>query len=318
MEIREPASAHRAFVFVSEQRLLEPVRPTTVIVNNTTVINQTVNITKIQEVNHTVINEGPRPEIIERKSGRKVQSLPVREMRHKEETETVARFRHLPARPEKAEPPAIATEAAPLQKVPSRELRPVEKTAGDTKAQPSNRNEVRRSAPAPARPAVERPARNEARRAGEIEKVRPQTAPAEVQATPEAKSANPVLPHETRQIEKPTETPRRPQPRAEKVDTHETGELKSSGRPARPEPQRRPGNERQRELERVKGKPETLRQSIAPTKPTSPSTNSVVEKRKRPEKPAGNKQGEARNKEKKGEEKEAPPQAPGVPPRSPQ
>ena len=52
------------FVYVEERHLLEPVRPTTVIVNNTTVINKTVNITKIKIVNKTVVNEGPRTEIV--------------------------------------------------------------------------------------------------------------------------------------------------------------------------------------------------------------------------------------------------------------
>lgn len=41
------------------------VRPTTVIVNQTTIINKTVNITKIQVVNKTIINTGPRTELIQ-------------------------------------------------------------------------------------------------------------------------------------------------------------------------------------------------------------------------------------------------------------
>jgi hypothetical protein len=76
----------RAFVFVEEKRFLEPVRPTTVIVHNTTIINKTVNITNIKVVNNTVINEGPRTEIIERASGRHVQAVPVHELRRKEES----------------------------------------------------------------------------------------------------------------------------------------------------------------------------------------------------------------------------------------
>src|SRR6185436_3754691 len=75
----EPAFASRAFVFVEHRRMLEPVRPKTVVVNNTTIINQTVNITNVKVVNKTVINEGPRPEVIERESGRKVQSVAARE-----------------------------------------------------------------------------------------------------------------------------------------------------------------------------------------------------------------------------------------------
>jgi len=83
--------APRAFVFVEPRRFLQPVRPTTVVVNNTTIINQTVNITNIKVVNNTVINEGPRTQIIEQASGQKVQAVPVRELRRKQEAEVVAR-----------------------------------------------------------------------------------------------------------------------------------------------------------------------------------------------------------------------------------
>jgi hypothetical protein len=71
----EPAFATRAYVFVEHRRMLEPVRHKTVIVNNTTIINKTVNITNVKVVDQTVINEGPRPENIERASGRKVQAV---------------------------------------------------------------------------------------------------------------------------------------------------------------------------------------------------------------------------------------------------
>lgn len=92
----EPAFASRAFVFVEHRRMLEPVRPKTVVVNNTTIINQTVNITNVKVVNRTVINEGPRPEVIERESGRKVQAVPAREFRHREETTVATRERNIP------------------------------------------------------------------------------------------------------------------------------------------------------------------------------------------------------------------------------
>src|ERR1051325_4690777 len=85
--------APRAFVFVEPKRFLEPVRPTTVVVNNTTIINKTVNITNIKVVNNTVINEGPRTQIIEQASGHKVQAVPVRELRRKYEAEVIARPR---------------------------------------------------------------------------------------------------------------------------------------------------------------------------------------------------------------------------------
>ena len=168
VEVHESAFAPRAFVFVSEQRLLEPVRPATVIVNNTTVINQTVNITKIQVVNQTVINEGPRPEIIERKSGRKIQAVPVHELRRQEETAVVTRQRNIPTAVAKKAEPAVRTEAAPVNAVPTRALPQVEKPAETTHEPPPStiRNEVRgadqaESAPKLVRPGVVIPARKE-------------------------------------------------------------------------------------------------------------------------------------------------------------
>lgn len=91
----EPAFASRAYVFVEHRHMMEPVRPKTVVVNNTTIINKTVNITKVSVVNKTVINEGPRPEVIERESGRKIHSVAAREFRHREEAAVAGRDRNL-------------------------------------------------------------------------------------------------------------------------------------------------------------------------------------------------------------------------------
>jgi hypothetical protein len=85
--------APRAFIFVEPRRFLQPVRPTSVVVNNTTIINQTVNITNIKVVNNTVINEGPRTQVIEEASGQQVRAVPVRELRRKHEAEVVTRHR---------------------------------------------------------------------------------------------------------------------------------------------------------------------------------------------------------------------------------
>src|SRR5262249_12000084 len=92
----EPAFASHAFVFVERRRMLEPLRPRTVGVNNTQVINKTVNITKVNVVTKTVINEGPRVDVIERESRRKVQTIPAREFRHREEATAIARERNIP------------------------------------------------------------------------------------------------------------------------------------------------------------------------------------------------------------------------------
>lgn len=91
VQVDERVISPRAYVFVEERHFLEPVRPSTVVVNNTTIINKTVNITNIKVVNNTVINEGPAAGGIEKASGRKVQAVAVRELRHKEEAAVVAK-----------------------------------------------------------------------------------------------------------------------------------------------------------------------------------------------------------------------------------
>jgi len=201
VEVHETAIAPRAFVFVSEQRLLEPVRHTTVIVNNTTVINQTVNITKVQVVNKTVINEGPRPEIIERKSGRKIEAVPVRELRRKEETEVATRRRNIPPTHAETVQSPVRSEAA--KTIPARERSPVANpTEASTVPQPT-RNEIRKPAEVKpiqnaAPPEVERPIRNQVRPEPKAEKPGLQTAPADAEAKGRQEAKPSVLSRETR------------------------------------------------------------------------------------------------------------------------
>jgi hypothetical protein len=125
----------RGYVFVQERQFLEPVRPTTVIVNNT-VINNTVNITKTHVVNKTVINEGPSTAVIEQTSGRKLQAIPVRELRRRQEAEVVAEIRNAPPGYEKKAQTPVRTEAEPRDSnaVPAHEARQVERPAVTTTA----------------------------------------------------------------------------------------------------------------------------------------------------------------------------------------
>ena len=102
-----------AFVFVEERRFLEPVRPTTVVVNNTTMIDKTVNITNIKIVNNTVINEGPRTQVIERASGQKVRPVPVHELRRAEEAVVVAARQQSPSNRGGRIEPAIQGQTQP-------------------------------------------------------------------------------------------------------------------------------------------------------------------------------------------------------------
>lgn len=118
IEVDMRSTPQRGYVFVEEKRFLEPVRPKTVVVNNTTIINKTVNITNIKIVNNTVINEGPRTQVIEQVSGRKIQQVPVHELRRKSEAEVVAKEKIAPpARERKVQtaPPPVRGEVGARQ-----------------------------------------------------------------------------------------------------------------------------------------------------------------------------------------------------------
>jgi hypothetical protein len=139
LEVNERMIPPRAFVFVEERRFLDPIRPATVI-NNTTIINKTVNITNIKVVNNTVINEGPRTDVIERASGRRVQAVPAHELRSKSEA-PVASHRPGPAQVREKtaqQPPVVRNQPAPHETRPAvtTEPRPIEKPATATPPPP--------------------------------------------------------------------------------------------------------------------------------------------------------------------------------------
>ena len=203
--VREPAFESRAFVFVEHRRMLEPVRPKTVIVNNTTIINQTVNITKVTVVNKTVINEGPRAEVIERESGRKIQAVPAHEIRRKEEAAVAGRQPNRPTAPERNVQPTVRTETqpAPKQAVLPRNAHGVEKPAEAVTRQPHQPatppqvrgTDKRQPVATPARPT---PARNEAGKPTRGEKNRDTEIGEKVTTTPLAIEARPDVKHETK------------------------------------------------------------------------------------------------------------------------
>ena len=96
----------QAYVFVEERHFMEPVRRSTVVVNNTTIINK------------TVINQGPATTVIETASGRKIAAVPVQELRRKTEAAVVSRQRTPAATSEKKVPTPVRNEAQPAgQKV---------------------------------------------------------------------------------------------------------------------------------------------------------------------------------------------------------
>lgn len=80
--------APRAFVFVEVARFREPVRPTTVIVNNTTILNKTTVVGSLKRETRTVqggpaqkvvINEGPSVEEIRKATGKTVDRISVKD-----------------------------------------------------------------------------------------------------------------------------------------------------------------------------------------------------------------------------------------------
>src|ERR1017187_10046331 len=76
--VRERELPPRAFVFVEVGHFAEPVHRRAVIVNNVTIINKTVNITRITRVNNVVINNGPKVQEIDKVSSRKMNVPPAR------------------------------------------------------------------------------------------------------------------------------------------------------------------------------------------------------------------------------------------------
>jgi len=90
-----------AFVFVEAGHVSDPVRPGTVIINNQTIINKTVEITKVRRESRTfegsgthqvVINEGPGVAVFEKASGKKFTAVSVREADRR--TVLPEKFRH--------------------------------------------------------------------------------------------------------------------------------------------------------------------------------------------------------------------------------
>src|SRR5258706_282127 len=159
----------RAYVFVEQRHFLEPVRRSTLVVNNTTIINKTVNITNVKVVNNTVINEGPKTQVIEQASKRKVQEVPVRELRRKQEAPVVARQQNpvpTPAKKERTVQTPVRSEVessarkAVAASAPSQAEKPVVTPRAPAPPSPTGRVpaiEKSRPIPTPAEPRTETP-----------------------------------------------------------------------------------------------------------------------------------------------------------------
>ncbi len=134
----------RSYCFVSEQHFMEPIRSTTVIVNNTTIINKTVNITNVKVVNNTIINEGPSTQRIEQATGHPVQVAKVADLRRQSEARVAIKPKPLAAGERKE--PLAAGERKTVDhsvKQPAKETRPTEKPALVTKdARPAEKQKT--------------------------------------------------------------------------------------------------------------------------------------------------------------------------------
>jgi hypothetical protein len=209
--------APAAFCFVDERRMHDPVRPTTVIVNNTTIINKTVNITKTRVVNKVVINEGPRSDEVERVTGRKLQAVSAAELRHNEEHPVAGKNRNLRAVENRGQPPQPQPANHPPQ-ARSQDQRPAPVTQ-----------------PLPRETEKEKPVRPQPTRAEPTPKSQPVRAvepkPAPVKPAPAPREMHPAeKPVEQNQPEARNRNlqPARPQPAAPTVPKPENGRVVKS------------------------------------------------------------------------------------------
>jgi hypothetical protein len=77
------------FVFVQAGHFTEPIRPSTVVVNNTTIINQTSVVNNMRQESRTVagsvpqkvfVNEGPEVDAVQKATGKHLTARPAREL----------------------------------------------------------------------------------------------------------------------------------------------------------------------------------------------------------------------------------------------
>jgi len=293
----------RAYVFVPEPRFVESVRPSQVIVNNTTIVHQTVNITNTTVVNNTVINQGPRVDVVERASGRKVAPVPVNTFRRTQEASVVSKHPALAhgqsrrAAPAPASTPRAERTAVPQNSAsqsPDARPRGNERTAPITTAPDAPRREerpadVRRERPAPAsrendNPRSERTVEQPSRapqvapeqRPRRTEAVQPTTPPPDAQREErpsqshrEAKPTPQKAPPDTSRAERPSEQPSR----AQQVAPEQRPRRVEPVQPASPPP-----------AARREERPSETRREASPSPQQKASPGSPPEKKGKPEK----------------------------------
>jgi hypothetical protein len=187
----------QAYVFVEERHFLDPVSRSTVVANSATIIKR------------AVINKGPATAAIAKASGRKVQAVPVQELRHKAEAAVVAKQRTPAATSEKkVQPPVRSGTETPVKNTPAaRAPAQVEKPAAATRE--------------PAKPA---PA---------VAESKPEARPVTIkEPTAQKASQQPVKPESRPQpAEKKVEQPSREQPAASEKSEPKPAEQNHENKP---------------------------------------------------------------------------------------
>ena len=227
----------RAYVFVEQRRFLEPIRPTTVVVNNTTIINKTVIINNTKMVNNTVINEGPATAVVEKASGRKVQAVPVRELRHKEEAVVLAKQPALASTKQKADKtvqtPAPRVTATPATKTvaaraPQSSVKPAAATSEP--AAPAKPHEAQTEKSRPVAPAAESKPAPRSEAGAEGNPTAPKRESAEKPDKRVEKAEKPV-PHSDKNVQRTPEASGREKPAAGEKHASEPGAREHESKP---------------------------------------------------------------------------------------
>jgi hypothetical protein len=181
VEVNKSGGAPRGYVFVQERQFLQPVNSKTVIVNNVT-------------INKTLINKkGPATAVIEKASGRKIEAVPARDLRNKEEAKVVAKRPTPTSTGEQAAQTPVRSQAE--KALPGSEPRQVEKpvvTTAEPQAATAKKEAQQAEQIRIAKLDAEKRAQQATVRETESEKVK--SVPAAVEAKPEIK---PEAKHET-------------------------------------------------------------------------------------------------------------------------
>jgi hypothetical protein len=126
------------FVFVDVHRFREPVRPAKLVVNNTTIINQTTPMAEIRRETRTiagtqqkvVINEGPSPTLIQKSTGKAVTAVPMQDVVRQTPAPATLKQEKLPAtgketprglheQPRREQPPSVVPPLTPSPSAPN-------------------------------------------------------------------------------------------------------------------------------------------------------------------------------------------------------